>query len=115
MCDGWSWPEGINRDGTEIQYPVPDSAFTQPAKFALIEEGGGYWWNHWIDTPGWNKSAQVANGTELIGVLGETMIPLHNGGMNVAFVDGHVKWVRNDTLLQGGNIWNPIFAALSTQ
>jgi prepilin-type N-terminal cleavage/methylation domain-containing protein/prepilin-type processing-associated H-X9-DG protein len=116
MCDGWSWPEGVdNIDGGDLRYPLSDSVFTQPAKFALIEESGNAWWNHWIDTPGWNNSAQIANGTELIGVLGETMVPIHNGLMNVAFVDGHVKAVSPASLLQGGNIYNPIFYAESNQ
>ena len=115
MVHGWSWPEDCVRDGNALQYPLKDSQFAQPSKFAFIEESDNAWYNHWIDTPGWNNSTHGANGTVLIGQLGETMVPIHNGGMNIAYVDGHVKWVKTASFLQGGNIWDPTFAVTSTQ
>jgi prepilin-type processing-associated H-X9-DG protein len=115
MVHGWSWPEDCVHDGNALQFPLKDAVFTQPSKFALIEESDNAWWCHWIDTPGWNNHVEGPDGTVLVGIYGETMVPLHNGGMNVAYVDGHVKWVRNSSLLQGINIYNPIFYALSTQ
>lgn len=47
---------------------------------------------------------------------GDSFDPLHNGGMNVLFADGHVKWMHKDAFLykpggNGGNVcsstyWN---------
>lgn len=115
MVHGWSWPEDCVQDGNQYQFPISESEMTQPSRFALIEESGNAWWNHWIDTPGWNNYANGPNGIYLIGVLGETMVGLHNGRMNVAYCDGHVKSIIPGSLLQNGNIYNPIFDLASTQ
>jgi prepilin-type N-terminal cleavage/methylation domain-containing protein/prepilin-type processing-associated H-X9-DG protein len=115
MVHGWSWPEDCLRDGNTYQFPIAESEMTQPSRFALIEESDNAWWNHWIDTSGWNNYAQGPNGIYLIGVLGEDMVGLHNGQMNVAYADGHVKPLVPGSLLQNGNIWNPIFDLASTQ
>ncbi len=43
-----------------------------------------------------------------------TFSPRHNGGGNVVFCDGHVKWMRPSALAAGTN-WNPTIAKRSVQ
>ena len=61
----------------------------------MLLEGYNCWWNHWLSgDPAWNRTGTDGNGLYLLGVLGEIAYPWHNGGMNVAFVDGHVKFMK---------------------
>ncbi len=115
MCHGWSWPEGTARDGNALQFPISDSAIMQPAKLALILESDNAWYQHWLSgDPNWNATGTDGRGLYLLGRLGEHTYPWHNGGLNVAFVDGHVKFVKTETFLANNN-WDPLLAISSTQ
>jgi prepilin-type N-terminal cleavage/methylation domain-containing protein/prepilin-type processing-associated H-X9-DG protein len=44
------------------------------------------------------------------GSLYEAYLPwvqVHNGGGNVAFLDGHAKWMKVDEILWNNDLWNP--------
>jgi prepilin-type processing-associated H-X9-DG protein len=36
---------------------------------------------------------------------GGTLQPRHNDGLNVAFCDGHAKWVKADSILTADRAW----------
>jgi prepilin-type N-terminal cleavage/methylation domain-containing protein/prepilin-type processing-associated H-X9-DG protein len=100
MADGTHFPEGA----ASGNYPVREASFAHPASTGLFFESSNVWWCHWLpNVGGWNNTGTTAGGdVYLIGVLGETIYPRHQGGCNVTFCDGHTKWVkisamRNDT------------------
>ncbi|MFQ6132527.1 MAG: DUF1559 domain-containing protein [Armatimonadota bacterium] len=97
MVHGWHWPEGTNSSGNH-GYPINEDQIRQPAELALLFEGRDHWWCHWLTHPGWNATTTNADGLVLVGVLGETIYPRHNGGCNVAFCDGHVKWMKTQDI-----------------
>ncbi|MCC7491605.1 MAG: DUF1559 domain-containing protein [Fimbriimonadaceae bacterium] len=99
MAHGWCWPEGTTQDGNAYQYPISDSQIAAPAEFQLLLESSNAWWNHWLPGQGgWNNTTTDTNGLILVGVLSERTYPRHNGGCNVAFVDGHVKWSSTNSM-----------------
>jgi prepilin-type N-terminal cleavage/methylation domain-containing protein/prepilin-type processing-associated H-X9-DG protein len=103
MWDGWSWPEGWQSSN----YPLGDGALRHPSETGLLFESSNAWWCHWLVLPWFNNCSQTATwggvGTcafqdagggrkMLVGVLGETIYPVHNNGCNVTFCDGHAKY-----------------------
>ncbi len=108
MVHGWGFPEGTAQDGNPLQYPVSDAQFIHPAETALIFEGSNAWWCHWhYSSSPWNQTVQINNtDIALRGVLGEYIYPRHQGGLNVCFVDGHVKAMKPQTMIGMPNLWN---------
>ncbi|MCC7491606.1 MAG: DUF1559 domain-containing protein [Fimbriimonadaceae bacterium] len=100
MAHGWCWPEGTNNSGL-YGYPINDSQINSPAEFQLLLESSNAWYNHWLPGPtaGWAQTTTDNNGLILRGQLGETGYPRHAGGMNITFVDGHVKWASTNSML----------------
>lgn len=103
------WPGSLQR--TRYQAPMThvfgeggnsvlkETRFQAPAETILLAESDNCWWQHYCARHSiWHSSGgatQIINGMEcIVGVLGERTFPMHNGGSNVAFHDGHVKWMR---------------------
>ncbi len=107
------WPGNLQR--TRYQMPmthvftegwintVKETRFEAPAETCMLLESDNAWWQHYCARHGiWNSgggATQMINGKEcLVGTLGERTYPWHNGGCNVAFCDGHVKWEKISAL-----------------
>ncbi len=114
--------------GPPIGKPVGLGQIEAPAQTVLLAEtkpevilsGGAFYPSDQVDAPasagatanaccwdGWGQD----DGFELpnTGVKNtgtNTFDPRHNGGGNVVFCDGHVKWMRPSALAAGTN-WNP--------
>ena len=78
--------------------PRGEQDFTHPATTIMYAESSNAWWQHFcakhaIYNPGGMFYDDGKGNKALWGVLGETTWPRHNGGSNVAFCDGHVKWL----------------------
>ncbi|MCC6731023.1 MAG: DUF1559 domain-containing protein [Chthonomonadales bacterium] len=97
MVDGWHWPEG-----TVGHYPVKLGDVGRAAEVSLIQESSNAWWCHWHNSgPDWCHTGTVANGDRyLLGVLGETIYPRHQGSTNMVYVDGHAKARRITSLIR---------------
>ncbi|MBC7287499.1 MAG: DUF1559 domain-containing protein [Armatimonadetes bacterium] len=76
---GYNFGCGLRNPGT--RNPVEESKVLKPAELFLIGDsaGGNYW-----------RPANDQSGCDT------GVVTLHNGGINVAYCDGHVKWVRAD-------------------
>jgi len=93
MCHGWSWPEDCNMTGG-LPFPISDSMIKYPAEFMLLGESSNAWYNHWLGHPDWDWVNETSSdGLILVGRLNETLYPRHSGGANIAFCDGHSKWM----------------------
>ena len=92
MVHNWGWPEDCNNWTGDINYPIKQSMIQFPAEFVFTFESSNCWWCHWLSHGGWNNTTTTSQGLVLVGTLGEYIYPRHNGGCNVAFVDGHAKW-----------------------
>ena len=82
-------------DGHPYEYPINEERLTYAAEHGLIFESSNAWWCHWLSHGGWNAITETADGLVLVGVLGETIYPRHNMGLNITFCDGHVKWMSS--------------------
>ncbi len=101
MCHGWHFPEGTTAGiggAPPYECPLSDSRLTYPSQHGMVFESSNAWWCHWLGHPGWDGSGVSEDGTYLVGVLGETIYPWHNEGLNIAMTDGHAKWYRGDAL-----------------
>jgi prepilin-type N-terminal cleavage/methylation domain-containing protein/prepilin-type processing-associated H-X9-DG protein len=88
--------------------PVSLGSFTAPSETAMILEGS--WETHlcprhgiYYATPPW--AVLGASPPYLLGTLGEATVGYHNEGCNVAFNDGHVKWMRMQNIADPNNAW----------
>ena len=83
-------PEGWNS-------PVGMAAFTSPAETVMILESSNAWYQHYCNIPAHQVApmgVQTSGTNQFInGGLNERTWPWHNGGLNVAFCDGHVKFM----------------------
>jgi prepilin-type N-terminal cleavage/methylation domain-containing protein/prepilin-type processing-associated H-X9-DG protein len=68
---------------------VHEVQYRRPSSMILVLDGDGQWVNPGTQTPPFE-------GTE--GLLKYGVNPHHNHGCNVAFVDGHVKWLSLEAL-----------------
>ena len=106
-------PANGHLQGTRYQMPMshvfPEgwvntckmSTFRAPAETAIIVEGYNCWWQHYCPRHGiylnvaGTGTVDLFNGEDVLrGVLNELTYPWHNGGCNVGFGDGHVKWMK---------------------
>lgn len=116
MVHGWGFPEGTVHDGNSWQCPLNDTKPPMPSQHGIVFESSNAWWCHWlghhyVDQPGvphWNGWGTSADGTYLLGVLGETIYPWHNEGLNVGMMDGHAKWFKGSAI-RGGADTNAAF------
>ncbi len=102
MRHGVHFPEGTNQTGG-LPYPLNESRFAYVADTGVVFESSNAWWNHWHPTAGgaWSQTAYTSEGElYLIGALGETFYPWHNGGLNIAFADGHAKFRTTQSMVQ---------------
>ena len=79
-------------EGTKIvgfHIGLPDAAFNSPSTTAML--GEEYDWNGSTDDGVNIVDAATGNG--------QPIAPRHTGGSNYAFVDGHVKFVRDSDML----------------
>ena len=76
-------------------HPVSEEEFTHPATTVMILESYNCWWQHYCPRHNIGHTATTSDGQlYIVGVLNEITWPRHNGGCNVAWVDGHVKWMH---------------------
>lgn len=68
---------------------VHEVRYTRPSGTILVLDGDGYYVNPGTQEPPFEGTA---------GLLKYGVDPHHNNGCNVAFVDGHVKWLSLDAL-----------------
>jgi prepilin-type N-terminal cleavage/methylation domain-containing protein/prepilin-type processing-associated H-X9-DG protein len=112
MVHGWHFPEDCANwvaGADPYQCPLKDAALEYPSQHGMVFESSNAWWCHWIghpyvnqpNIPAWNGWGYSAQGTYLLGVLGETIYPWHNEGCNIALTDGHAKWYRIDGIRGG--------------
>jgi len=102
----------IRRPANPPQDPLKIAAVTAPASTYAMMDAGNYSMTYLAATPG---SAKSDNGSYLpgIGTLGTDCTPAsssydilesdceggrHLGGVNMAFADGHVKWLKPDVI-----------------
>ncbi len=67
----------------------------RPSSTVMLLESNNCWWQHYCPKHGVGTTATDAS-TGLLyinGVLNEHTWPRHNKGCNVAWMDGHVKWM----------------------
>jgi prepilin-type N-terminal cleavage/methylation domain-containing protein/prepilin-type processing-associated H-X9-DG protein len=109
--------------GTQYQMPMQDvfpegwqspcslASFTTPSETALLVEGA-QWWQHVCPHHGIHFAGtwQYLDAAipYIVGTLGETTMGYHNGGCNVAFNDGHVKWMSLQNIADPNNarLWD---------
>jgi len=102
----------IRRPANPAQDPLKIAAVVAPASTYAMMDAGNYSTTYVAGTPG---SASADNGGYIpgIGALGTNCTPTsssydilqsdcqsgrHLGGINVAFADGHVKWLKTDVV-----------------
>ncbi len=95
--------------------PLVEAEIPRPAETYLVFDSGAYsinWWgaSHTVKPsafgyiPGYSKNSTVTwNNT----VRADALAPRHSEGMNVGFVDGHVKWMRVDPMVNNRVAWVP--------
>ncbi len=80
-------PEGWNN-------PVSEEDFAAAAETAIVLESSNAWYQHYcarhITAP--MGLITTVDPPYINGYLNERTYPWHNGGLNVAFADGHAKW-----------------------
>ncbi len=113
------WPDTLQ--GTSYQMPMTHvmregpsnppkiGTFEAPAETAIILESNNAWYQHYCARHGIWRSGQgptttYAGKTVIMGTLGEITYPYHNGGCNVAFADGHSKWMGITALADRNNM-----------
>jgi prepilin-type N-terminal cleavage/methylation domain-containing protein/prepilin-type processing-associated H-X9-DG protein len=82
--------------------PVSEEDFLRPAETIMLLEGS-QWYQHFCPRHNiYNAGGRFYDcgdgDVAPWGVLGETTWPRHNGGCNVAWCDGHVKWMSTRDL-----------------
>jgi len=93
---GWGHNHQPYRSGTPTPYaPVPISAYNYPAEQLLFMDSESYNWVYCPHLPNDNGNGYVGR--------------RHNDGANVAFVDGHCKWLSlralRSTEADGYRMW----------
>ncbi|NSW55064.1 MAG: DUF1559 domain-containing protein [Armatimonadetes bacterium] len=90
--------------------PASMGSFKAPAETVMILESSNAWWQHYcnihVTAP---MGVYNSNGTDYInGGLNERTWPWHNDGLNVAFNDGHVKFMKISALADPtqANLWH---------
>jgi prepilin-type processing-associated H-X9-DG protein len=85
-------------------YGLALAQFTKPADCIILGDSchpmGADWRMAWPE-------AQTAIPSNPCGIMGDTALQdsatVHNLGSNVAYADGHAKWMRGDTIYSGGS------------
>jgi prepilin-type processing-associated H-X9-DG protein len=115
-----AWPGSLQN--TRYQMPMSDvfqegwvggvtmASFAAPAETCMILESGNAWWQHYCPRHPTAPMGVLTSGgiTYINGVLNETTWPWHNEGLNVAFCDGHVKFMKITNLADPNNryLWD---------
>ncbi|MFA4017004.1 MAG: hypothetical protein RUDDFDWM_002116 [Candidatus Fervidibacterota bacterium] len=104
------WPNNLQRTRYQMPMfhvfpegwmnPVSMAAFVSPAETVMLLESNNAWWTHYCARHGCGEVRvsggihYLYGGTGTCTCCGETTWPWHNDGLNVAFCDGHVKWMK---------------------
>ena len=64
----------------------------------MLLESNNAWWTHYCARHGVGSVLTSGTTQYLNGSLNESTWPWHNDGLNVAFCDGHVKWMKVTSL-----------------
>lgn len=120
-CDVSTIPATGNMQGTRYAMPmqhvfpegwvtvVSIGSFAAPAETAMVIENYNCWYQHVCPRHGEyhaNGLLQTVGGrTSIVGRLGEVTYPWHNNGLNVGFVDGHVKWMSVSDMANPANTY----------
>jgi len=112
--------------------PIKESAVQSPASTYLIMDAGIYYSSpyynalgtNWNYLPGQGDAGRSCSGVTSSGTVDrpqDCQSGRHFGGINIAFADGHVKWLKSSVVLQEGNkcmgssscsthksAWNPL-------
>ncbi len=74
--------------------PNNENLAVHPSSTILLCESSNCWWQHYCSRHAVGHTAvDSIKGLFIIGVLGERTWPKHGKGCNIAWLDGHVKWV----------------------
>jgi prepilin-type N-terminal cleavage/methylation domain-containing protein/prepilin-type processing-associated H-X9-DG protein len=120
MVNGdWFFPEDTDPNG-RYGCPVSDARLTYPSQHGLLFESSNAWWCHWLghpyvsspNQPHWNGWGYSQDGLYLLGLLGETIYPWHNEGLNIALTDGHAKWYKTNTLFSASGSTEPFASSM---
>jgi len=115
---GWNYQylgNGRNPTGFGPALLVSESQVETPAETVAIADSGGLAANLGTGTEGaGGYSIDPPLPNPLFGVYyggaaasgRATVAPRHNGGANLAFCDGHAKWLRIETLDADNRLWN---------
>jgi prepilin-type N-terminal cleavage/methylation domain-containing protein/prepilin-type processing-associated H-X9-DG protein len=101
VCPSVEQPNGYAYNGKNNMPSLHAAAMASvnsPASVIMMADGGG---NRWLS----------GFGTACCGIRGGTdwcMYPAHNGGANIAYADGHVKWLNLSTPLGADSTTSPI-------
>jgi prepilin-type processing-associated H-X9-DG protein len=118
--------DGFYEDGRFDRFvPVALGGIAKPAETVLLTDSkyvgdpsGGWYTSYYVDSPAalWAPDdCTWSNGGWGVGAFGDTLNwagrptytglvdPRHNSGTNVAFCDGHVKWMTPGNLAAGTN------------
>jgi prepilin-type N-terminal cleavage/methylation domain-containing protein/prepilin-type processing-associated H-X9-DG protein len=107
---GWLSAWGPDPGGV----PLVEAAIPSPAETYLVFDAGGYQMNYFGATrpatafnyiPGYSKNSTVNWNNQ---VKADALTPRHSEGILVGFVDGHVKWMRVDSMVENQVAWIPI-------
>jgi prepilin-type N-terminal cleavage/methylation domain-containing protein/prepilin-type processing-associated H-X9-DG protein len=86
------FPEGLS-------LPASMASFAAPAETVMILESSNAWYQHYCPRHVTAPMALMPGPPQWInGQLNESTYPWHNEGLNVAFCDGHVKWMKPQSL-----------------
>jgi prepilin-type N-terminal cleavage/methylation domain-containing protein/prepilin-type processing-associated H-X9-DG protein len=107
------WPGGTVLPKPSTNNPLTDADIPRPSETYLVADSGGYTMSLFSGTtpkaafnyiPGYSKNAPIAWNNE---VKADALTPRHGDGMLVGYVDGHVKWMKVDPMVDNQVAWAP--------
>jgi prepilin-type N-terminal cleavage/methylation domain-containing protein/prepilin-type processing-associated H-X9-DG protein len=110
------WPSGVpGRPADDT--PMHDAAIPKPTETYLVFDSGAHVMNYYGAShsvapssfsyiPGYSKNKGITAYNN--NVRKDAYNSRHLEGVNVAFVDGHVKWLRADPMVDNINAWIPV-------
>ena len=90
--DGAKGSYTYSYDGRQATSPL---RYTRPSSTILVSDGLNYSWGGFI-APGYTQPPP----TDVASLPNYGVPDRHEGGVNAAFADGHVKWMSLESLLK---------------